>query len=78
MAENLRGVPKPTIGRIVIFTSNGLEFPAIVTSGRSGVEPEDHTCDLTIFGGNAPLDLAEGVQYSHPGAHGTWRWPARV
>lgn len=77
--------PRPSPGRIVLFTYGGEVYPAvIVRSGGPDVTIEGDSygpravADLVVWGFDDPASIAREVFEDEHGLDNTWRWPERV
>lgn len=63
----------PSVGRIVIFTGQGFEFPAVITQVWS-----EECVNLRVFrDDDVPEEIFTSVTHSTEKETHTWHWPAR-
>ena len=65
---------KPTVGRIVHYSSETDTLAAIVTAVLEG---EEDTVNLTVFGRYGQTHAEPFVRYADPPREYTWSWPPR-
>ena len=72
---------KPSIGRIVLFTSAadpGEPLPDPVPALVTGVHDDGSTIDATTFPRGEAPEWFERIAFSETPAPDTWSWPPRV